>query len=71
MELKDRLIAIRKSTGMNRKEFAEAFGIPYRTITDWELGHRAMPDYILRLIAYRVEMDPLFRKKEDPEGRAE
>ena len=71
MELKDRLIAIRESTGMSRKEFAEAFGIPYRTVTDWELGHRAMPDYVLRLIAYRVEMDPLFRKKEDSEGRAE
>ena len=69
MELKDRLIAIRKGTGMNRKEFAEAFGIPYRTITDWELGHRAMPEYILRLIAYRVELDPLFQMEEDPERR--
>ncbi len=69
MELKDRLIAIRKSTGMNRKEFAEAFGIPYRTITDWELGHRTMPEYILRLIAYRVELDPQFQMEEDPERR--
>ena len=69
MELKDRLIAIRKSTGMNRKEFAAALGIPYRTVTDWELGHRAMPEYILRLIAYRVELDPLLQMKEDPEGR--
>ena len=51
-----------ESTGMNRKEFAEYFGIPYPTITDWELGHRKMPDYLLRLIAYKVEMEKLIKK---------
>lgn len=50
---------IRESTGMNRKEFAAYFGIPYPTITDWELGHRKMPDYLLRLIKYKVEMEKL------------
>ena len=64
MDAKERLITIREKTGLNRKDFAEKFGIPYRTITDWELGHRVMPDYVLRLIAYRVEMDPLFKKDE-------
>jgi len=63
MEQKDRIRAIRNSTGMNRKEFAEYFGIPYPTITDWELGNRHMPDYVLRLIAYKVEMEKLDRKK--------
>ena len=52
----------RESTGMNRKEFAEYFGIPYPTITDWELGHRKMPGYLLRLIAYKVEMEKLIKK---------
>jgi len=63
MEQKERIRAIRNSTGMNRKEFAEYFGIPYPTITDWELGNRHMPDYVLRLIAYKVEMEKLDRKK--------
>lgn len=49
----DEIRQIRESTGMNRKEFAEYFGIPYPTITDWELGHRKMPGYLLRLIAYK------------------
>ncbi|MDY2948633.1 MAG: helix-turn-helix domain-containing protein [Lachnospiraceae bacterium] len=53
---------MRESTGMNRKEFAEYFGIPYPTITDWELGHRKMPGYLLRLIAYKVEMEKLIKK---------
>ena len=64
MEQKDQIRAIRNSTGMNRKEFAEYFGIPYPTITDWELGNRHMPDYVLRLIAYKVEMEKLNQKRD-------
>lgn len=59
MDIGEKLIEIRKSTGMNRKEFASYFGIPYRTMQDWELGNRQMPEYLLRLIAYKVEMDIL------------
>ena len=64
MDTKERLIAMRETTGLNRKEFAEKFGIPYQTITCWELGKREMPEYVLRLIAYRIEMDPLLKKGE-------
>ena len=49
--------AIREQTGMNRKDFAAWLGIPYRTISDWEHGERKMPDYVLRLIAYKVRME--------------
>lgn len=59
MDAGEKLIEIRKSTGMNRKEFAAYFDIPYRTMQDWELGNRQMPEYLLRLIAYKVEMDIL------------
>lgn len=55
MEIKDRMKKLRKSTGRNRKEFCEHFGIPYRTITEWERGTRKMPDYVLRLLAYRIK----------------
>ncbi|MBQ9140949.1 MAG: helix-turn-helix domain-containing protein [Lachnospiraceae bacterium] len=57
--MKDKLIELRKQTGMNRKEFAEYFGIPYRTMQDWELGNRQMPDYLLRLMMYKVKMEHL------------
>lgn len=30
---------------------------------DWELGNRKMPDYLLRLMAYKVEMEKLAKKK--------
>ena len=46
--------AVREQSGMNRKDFAEWLGIPYRTMQEWELERRAMPEYVLRLIAYKV-----------------
>ena len=51
------LKAIREQTQMNRKEFAEWLGIPYRTISDWEHDQRKMPEYVMRLIAYKVRME--------------
>ena len=57
METKDEVKALRESTGMNRKEFCEYFDIPYRTVTEWERGTRKMPDYVLRLLTYRVKME--------------
>lgn len=59
MERREALIKLRKETGMNRKQFCEYFGIPYRTMTDWELGNRTMPDYLLRLMAYKIKVENL------------
>ncbi len=57
MNNKEQLIKLRKETGMNRKKFCEYFSIPYRTMTDWELGNRQMPEYLLRLMKYKIEME--------------
>lgn len=57
--MKEELKKLRENTGMNRREFAEYFGIPYRTVQDWELGNRKMPDYLLRLMVYKVKMEAL------------
>ena len=50
---------LREATGMNRKEFSEYYGIPYRTVQDWEAGKRTMPEYVLRLIKYKAEMEKI------------
>ena len=63
MEARDELKKLRESTGMNRKEFCEYFEIPYMTVTDWELGNRRVPQYLLRLMAYKVEIEKLADKK--------
>lgn len=54
MDSKEILLDLRKQSGMNRREFAEYFGIPYRTVQDWELGNRKMPDYLLMLMEYKL-----------------
>lgn len=49
--------AIRESAGMTRAQFSEWTGIPIRTMEEWEIGRRVMPDYVLRLVAYKVLME--------------
>ena len=68
VDCREELIALRKSTGLNRKEFAMYFGIPYRTIQDWELGNRQMPEYLLRLMAYKVQIEQLTRDEQVQKG---
>lgn len=64
MDSRDYLIELRSSTGMTRKEFCEYFEIPYRTLQDWELGNRKMPEYLLRLMAYKIKMEDLAKRKD-------
>ena len=65
MEAREELKKLRESTGMNRKEFCEYFEIPYMTETDWELGNRRVPQYLLRLMAYKIEIEKLANKKKE------
>lgn len=61
MDSKEILLDLRKQSGMNRREFAEYFGIPYRTVQDWELGNRKMPDYLLILMEYKLRGEKLVK----------
>lgn len=63
MNIQDCLIELRESTGMTRREFCEYFQIPYRTLQDWELGNRKMPEYLLRLMAYKIKMEELTQRE--------
>lgn len=67
MNSRDYLLELRESTGMTRTEFCEYFEIPYRTLQDWELGNRKMPEYLLRLIAYKIKMEELGKKRDSKE----
>ena len=51
------LIELRKEEGLNRKEFAKKYDIPYPTITDWEMGNRRIPEYFLRLLDYKIKSE--------------
>ena len=69
MDKADIIKEIRKSTGMNRKEFCEFFHIPYRTVTEWERGVRHAPDYVVRLLGYYIRVQNMVRIKKGGRGK--
>lgn len=48
---------IRAAAGISRAAFAREYGIPLRTLEDWEAGTRTPPPYVLSLLAYAVHSD--------------
>lgn len=68
MDTRDKLIQLKQKTGYNWKEFAAYFDIPYRTMQDWYMGKRRMPEYLLRLMYYKLEMEKNTGENEAKEG---
>ncbi len=60
-----RLKKLRELTGLNRTEFSQIHGIPLRTMEDWEAGRRKMPDYLLRLLTYKIKIDLNIRENKN------
>lgn len=50
---------LRAMAKLSQREFSEYFGIPKRTIEDWDSGKRTPPDYLVDLIAYKLEKEGL------------
>ena len=48
---------LREKMGMNRREYSDYYGIPYRTVQESEAEKRELPDYLLRLLKYRAEIE--------------
>ncbi len=53
---------MRRQLGNTQSEFAARYGIPFRTIQNWETGARKPPEYIVALLEHRVEEDLVNRK---------
>ncbi|MBQ9064848.1 MAG: transcriptional regulator [Blautia sp.] len=64
MNTREELINLKEKTGMNWKKMSEYYGIPYRTIQDWHMGKRNMPEYLLRLMIYKAEIE-IISKRQD------
>lgn len=45
---------LRQQSGMTQKAFAEYFGIPLRTIENWERCVNKCPQYLLDLMEYKL-----------------
>ena len=53
MEIKE----IREISGVSRAEFSRKYGIPVRTLEDWESGRRNCPNYVSSLLLRVVRED--------------
>ncbi len=51
---KNDIKALREQYNLSRSDFCKFFNIPYRTVQDWEIGKRKMPDYLFDLIEYKL-----------------
>ena len=56
---------IRIQAGMTQKQFGEFFGIPRRTIQNWEAEVNKCPEYLLELIKYKLEKEGIKKAGEE------
>ena len=54
-DAKEEIKRIRTASGLSQAAFAKAYGIPRRTIENWESGANTAPEYVVKLLAYAVE----------------
>lgn len=54
---------LRKATGLSQKAFGEYFGIPHRTIQNWEGGQNKCPEYLLKLMEYKLKKENKIKKE--------
>ena len=54
---------LRQSTGMTQTQFAQYFGIPKRTIEEWERGSRKCTAYLLDLMIYKLKNEGITDEK--------
>lgn len=48
---------LRLATGMTQTAFAKYFEIPVRTVQDWEQNKRTPPEYLVKLMIYKLEKE--------------
>ena len=52
MNISEKIKELRKKTGLSQSKFSAKFGIPVRTLQQWEQGISAPPEYLIRMMAY-------------------
>ena len=50
---------IRTILGVSRAEFSRRYGIPVRTLEDWDAGRRTPPEWLLNLLERVAKEDAI------------
>lgn len=48
---------LRNFTNLSQQAFSEKYGIPKRSIENWESGNRTPPEYVIKLLERAVKED--------------
>lgn len=56
---------LRRRAGLTQKDFSVLFGIPRRTLEDWERGVRTPAPYLVSLIEFRLRAKEIFAEIEE------
>ena len=54
---------LRLATGMTQTAFAKYFEIPLRTVQDWEAEKRKPPEYLVKLMIYKLKNERKLNEK--------
>lgn len=52
---------LRQQTRLTQTAFAKYFEIPLRTVQDWEAGKRKPPEYLVKLMQYKLEKEQVIK----------
>lgn len=52
---------LRKRAVMTQQAMADYFGIPKRTIENWDTGARKCPEYLLNLMEYKLKNEKILK----------
>lgn len=53
---------LRKQAGMTQQAMSDYFGIPKRTIENWDTGARKCPEYLLNLMKYKLKNEEILKE---------
>ena len=48
---------LREAYNMTLTQVSEYFDIPYRTVQNWDGGQRKCPEYLLKLMEYKLKKE--------------
>ena len=71
MDISEKIKELRKKTGLSQSKFSAKFGIPVRTLQQWEQGISAPPEYLIRMMAYIMQLEENGQKQDEEAIRGE
>ena len=71
MDISEKIKQLRKKTGLSQSKFSAKFGIPVRTLQQWEQGISAPPEYLIRMMAYIMQLEENGQKQDEESIRGE